>query len=210
MAAGHSDGYFQIPANPTLTLGPDVRLDCETLERAAQCGTIRGALSPQARQEMESARARFLRRQACGDAIYGTTTGFGPFVRYASAQDGNELHGAGLIAHLSAGWGPPAPAEIVRAAMLLRAQTLAQGWSGVRVSVVEAYLALLERGLVPAVPEIGSVGASGDLIPLAHIARVLTGEGAVLRDERASFRRQTRWARRDWNRWNWRGATPLP
>ena len=163
-----------------IALGPDVRLDCETLECAAQSDTIRATLSPAALRAMEDARERFLKRRDCGDAIYGTTTGFGPFVRYASAQEGSERHGAGLIAHLSAGWGPLSPPEIVRATMLLRAQALAQGWSGVRARVVRAYLALLEAGLVPAVPEIGSVGASGDLIPLAHIARVLTGEGTVL------------------------------
>ena len=161
-------------------LGAGYRLDCETLERAARTTAPPVRLSPDAQNAMADARAILLRRQAAGDAIYGVTTGFGPFVRYGSAAGGQAAHGMGLIAHLGAGWGPLAPPEAVRASMLLRVHTLAQGWSGVRPGVVEGYISLLAANIVPAVPVVGSVGASGDLIPLAHIAGVLCGEGDVL------------------------------
>jgi histidine ammonia-lyase/tyrosine ammonia-lyase len=89
-----------------------------------------------------------------------------------------------LLNHLAVGFGDWMPPDAVRAAMLLRLQTLVHGASGVRTEVVRHYAALLESsiacGCIPAVPQIGSLGASGDLIPLAHIARVLVGIGRVL------------------------------
>ena len=167
--------------SPRLILGGDFPLDSETLERTAHLPMPKVCLAPDALRRMEASRAAFLEVQEAGEAIYGVTTGFGPFARWASAEQGGCRHGAGLIAHLGAGCGAPAPEEVVRAAMLLRANTLAQGYSGARIEVVEAYLDLLGSGLIPLTPEIGSVGASGDLIPLAHIARVLMGEGEAFR-----------------------------
>ncbi len=163
-----------------LTVGVDCRLDCEALERVARMSAPRIRLSARSQAAMDASRDILLRRQAAGDAIYGVTTGFGPFVRYDSAANGQAAHGEGLIAHLGAGWGPSAPADVVRASMLLRVHTLAQGWSGVRPNVVGGYIEMLANGIVPSVPIIGSVGASGDLIPLAHIARALCGQGDVL------------------------------
>ena len=84
-----------------------------------------------------------------------------------------------LIRSHAAGMGPPVEAEVVRAMMLLRARTLAMGFSGARPVLVETILALLEAGLSPVVPEHGSLGASGDLAPLAHCALALIGEGEV-------------------------------
>ncbi len=84
-----------------------------------------------------------------------------------------------LIRSHAAGMGPPIEREVVRAMMLLRARSLAMGRSGARPVVVERMLALLGAGLTPVVPEHGSLGASGDLAPLAHCALVLTGEGFV-------------------------------
>lgn len=163
-----------------LIVGADCRLDCEELEHVARMSAPRIRLSARSQAAMDASRGILLRRQAAGDAIYGVTTGFGPFVRYNSAANGQAAHGEGLIAHLGAGWGPSAPADVVRASMLLRVHTLAQGWSGVRPNVVEGYIEMLANGIVPSVPIIGSVGASGDLIPLAHIARALCGQGDVL------------------------------
>src|SRR5207237_5048961 len=80
------------------------------------------------------------------------------------------------------GVGDPYPDEIVRAAMLLRANTLAKGNSGARIETVELLLECLDRGIVPVVPSRGSVGASGDLAPLAHLALPLVGEGEALVD----------------------------
>ena len=85
--------------------------------------------------------------------------------------------------------GPPVEREVVRAMMLLRARSLAMGYSGARPLVAETILALLNAGVTPVVPEHGSLGASGDLAPLAHCALALIGEGEVARRRRASSRR---------------------
>lgn len=114
---------------------------------------------------------------ASGVDIYGETTGFGPHVRYARGEATSVTHGRHLLEHLAAGVGEPTPREIVRAAILLRTLTMARGYSAVRPEVLSAYAKLLELDAFPAVPTIGSVGASGDLVPLAHIARAVTGQG---------------------------------
>jgi len=132
---------------------------------------------------MAESQASLHRLAECGEPIYGLTTGFGPFVKFKSGNDGDCSHGAGLLAHLGAGFGPVAPREITRSAMILRLQTLSRGFSGASPDVADALLDLINSGLCPAVPELGSVGASGDLIPLAHVAAVLTGQGTVV-DER--------------------------
>jgi histidine ammonia-lyase len=109
--------------------------------------------------------------------VYGVTTGFGELKdRRISAEDVRQLQ-VNLLRSHAAGVGPPVPRDVVRAMLLLRAASLAQGHSGVRAEVIEALLALLERDVTPVVPSQGSVGASGDLAPLAHLAAVLTGEG---------------------------------
>src|SRR5581483_2096131 len=84
-----------------------------------------------------------------------------------------------LVRSHAAGMGPPVEREVVRAMMLLRARTLAMGYSGTRPAVPEAIVAMLNADLVPLVPEHGSLGASGDLAPLAHCALALAGEGEV-------------------------------
>jgi tyrosine ammonia-lyase len=114
-----------------------------------------------------------------GTPIYGLTTGFGPLVTF-SADECVRMQGTGLISHLGAGFGDLAPALVVRATLLARAHTIGQGHSGIAPRAARAFLDLINSGLCPAVPAVGSVGASGDLIPLAHVARVLTGEGTVL------------------------------
>ena len=165
--------------NVDLTLGPDQLLTCERLEAAARREAPRAQLSEAACTAVCESEAALQTARDAGVAIYGLTTGFGPFVRYAAADRGGERHGAGLLAHLAAGVGPDAPDVVVRGAMLLRVQALAQGFSGIRLRTLEAYLGLLASDCVPVTPEIGSVGASGDLIPLSYMARALTGEGEV-------------------------------
>jgi histidine ammonia-lyase len=114
---------------------------------------------------------------ADGEPHYGINTGFGSLSRERIAgEDLRELQ-RNLIRSHAAGAGPPLPAETVRAMMLLLAGSLARGCSGVRPMVAEAIVGLLNGGIVPVVPELGSVGASGDLAPLAHCALVLIGEG---------------------------------
>jgi histidine ammonia-lyase len=115
-----------------------------------------------------------------GNAIYGINTGFGKLANVRVAPDRLNQLQLNLIRSHAAGVGNPLPADIVRAAMLLRANVLLRPTSGVRPDLVLALVQMINAGIVPAVPEQGSVGASGDLAPLAHIAMVLMGEGEVL------------------------------
>ena len=120
------------------------------------------------------------RISASEEPAYGISTGFGSLANVAIAPERRSELQRALIRSHAAGLGPPVEPEVVRGMMLLRARTLAMGYSGVRPLVVERLLALLNAGLVPVVPEHGSLGASGDLAPLAHCALVLIGEGEVL------------------------------
>lgn len=114
------------------------------------------------------------------EPVYGVSTGFGSLVMTRiPAKRREELQLALLRSH-AAGMGPPVEREVVRAMMLLRARTLAMGYSGARPEVADAILALLNAGLTPIVPEHGSLGASGDLAPLAHCGLALVGEGEML------------------------------
>ena len=109
--------------------------------------------------------------------VYGVTTGFGKFADVViSPQDAEELQRNLLLSHAS-GVGETLPREVVRGILLLRANALACGYSGVRVEVVETLLSMLNAGIHPVVPSQGSVGSSGDLAPLAHTMLVMIGEG---------------------------------
>jgi histidine ammonia-lyase len=136
------------------------------------------ALSDAAREKILRARA-LVERAAHGTSehTYGINTGFGRFVSQSIPEElTGELQLRLLRSH-ACGVGEPYPAEIVRAAMLLRANALAKGYSGARPQTVELLIECLNRGLLPHVPSRGSVGASGDLAPLAHLALPLVGEG---------------------------------
>ena len=135
-------------------------------------------LSDQARERMRAAR-ELVERAAHGsrEHTYGVNTGFGRFVAVAIPEEQTGELQLRLLRSHACGVGEPYPDEIVRAAMLLRANALAKGNSGARVETVELLLALLDRGVLPVVPSRGSVGASGDLAPLAHLALPLVGEG---------------------------------
>jgi histidine ammonia-lyase len=113
------------------------------------------------------------------EPAYGVTTGFGSLATVPIPVDRREQLQRALIRSHAAGMGPPVEREVVRAMMFLRARTLAMGWSGTRPAVAETIVALLNVGLTPVVPEHGSLGASGDLAPLAHCALALIGEGEV-------------------------------
>jgi histidine ammonia-lyase len=136
------------------------------------------ALAEPAREKMNKAREVVERAATgAGEHTYGVNTGFGRFVsRSIPTELSRELQLRLLRSH-ACGVGERYPDEVVRAAMLLRANTLAKGYSGARPEVVELLLECLNRGLVPHVPSRGSVGASGDLAPLAHLALPLVGEG---------------------------------
>jgi histidine ammonia-lyase len=117
---------------------------------------------------------------ASGQTIYGINTGFGKLANVRIPPDKLDNLQVNLIRSHAAGMGIPLPAEVVRAVMLLRANVLLRPTSGVRPELVDALIAMLNAGIVPLVPEQGSVGASGDLAPLSHLALVLMGEGEVL------------------------------
>jgi histidine ammonia-lyase len=112
--------------------------------------------------------------------MYGVNTGFGLLASERIAPGDLRALQRNLIVSHAAGVGAPLPIEIVRAAMLLRANVLLRGTSGVRSVVVDRLVAMLNAGIHPVVPEQGSVGASGDLAPLAHIALALIGDGVVI------------------------------
>lgn len=118
------------------------------------------------------------------DVVYGITTGFGALATTHIGRSEAETLQYNLLRSHATGVGEPIPDEIVRAMLLLRARTLAMGHSGVRPIVVSKLLELLQKGLLPIVPSQGSVGASGDLAPFAHLALPLIGEGRVRRDGR--------------------------
>ncbi len=124
--------------------------------------------------------ARELVDRATGEHTYGVNTGFGRFVSAHIPEELAEELQLRLLRSHACGVGEPYPDEVVRAAMLLRANALAKGFSGARIETVELLLACLNRGVVPVVPARGSVGASGDLAPLAHLALPLVGEGEAV------------------------------
>jgi histidine ammonia-lyase len=140
-------------------------------------------LSRRSRERMQAAR-ELVERAAHGSSehTYGVNTGFGRFVSKSIPPElTGELQLRLLRSH-ACGVGEPYPDEVVRAAMLLRANTLAKGCSGARVETAELLLECLNRGVLPHVPSRGSVGASGDLAPLAHLALPLVGEGEAWLD----------------------------
>ena len=122
-----------------------------------------------------------------GKVVYGVTTGFGRFAdRIIEREQAATLQRNILLSH-AVGVGPVLDEGTVRALMLIRANTLAKGYSGVRLEMLETLLGMINRGLIPVVPSQGSVGASGDLAPLAHMSLVLIGEGeAYYRGERVA------------------------
>jgi histidine ammonia-lyase len=136
------------------------------------------ALADEARVKMRAAR-ELVERAAHGtrEHTYGINTGFGRFVSESIPEELTEELQLRLLRSHACGVGDPYPVEVVRAAMLLRANALAKGTSGARVETVELLLECLARGVLPYVPSRGSVGASGDLAPLAHLALPLVGEG---------------------------------
>jgi histidine ammonia-lyase len=155
-------------------------LSLDAVRRLLAPGPVRLELAPRVRRAVDRA-ARFVAELAEGErAVYGITTGFG---RLASVRIAGE-HIARLQEHLivshAAGVGEPLPLEEARLAIAVRAATLASGHSGVRPATLQLLLELFNRGVTPVIPKQGSVCASGDLAPLAHIALVLLGKGEAI------------------------------
>jgi histidine ammonia-lyase len=137
----------------------------------------RVSLSPAARRAMAASRRVVDRAVARGDRAYGLTTGFGQFAEVSVPREDLETLQLNLVRSHAAGVGRPLSDEAVRATMALRANALARGLSGIRPGTVGKLLAMLAADVLPLIPEQGSVGASGDLAPLAHLALALAGEG---------------------------------
>ena len=153
-------------------------LTLEQLVAIADEGT-HVALAPAARTRVAAARA-VVDARAEGDVpVYGVNTGFGSFAETRIGHDDLAQLQVNLVRSHAAGVDERLPVRAVRASMALRANVLAKGFSGIRVETLEMLMAALNRGVHPAVPSRGSVGASGDLAPLAHIALGLIGEGEV-------------------------------
>jgi histidine ammonia-lyase len=159
-----------------------IKLDGKSLTRAQLCAVANGAtveLDPGALQSVARA-ADFLAAQvAGGEPIYGISTGFGSNADKLLPADGRlrEQLQHNLIVTHAVCVGEPFAADVVRAMLCIRINTLLRGHSGIRVSTLQALAAMLNAGVVPVVPQLGSVGASGDLAPLSHLAIVLLGGG---------------------------------
>jgi len=146
------------------------------------------ALGDAARARVRASREVVERRARGDEPAYGINTGFGSFAEVKIAPDALETLQLNLLRSHAAGVGDPLPVRTVRAIMALRANVLAKGFSGISVETLEALIALLNRGVHPVVPSRGSVGASGDLAPLAHLALVLIGEGEAFLEDDANRR----------------------
>jgi histidine ammonia-lyase len=178
-----TDPHFVPQRSPLPSAGDTIVLTGADLtigdvEAVARRGAV-AALDVHARARMQEAREVIERLVAEGAVVYGVTTGFGALAdRSIDAADVERLQENLLVSH-AVGVGEPLPRDVVRAMLLLRANTLALGHSGARPLVVDRLLDLLRLGVHPVVPGQGSVGASGDLAPLAHLALPLIGRGAV-------------------------------
>ncbi|MFN7994566.1 MAG: aromatic amino acid ammonia-lyase [Bryobacteraceae bacterium] len=161
----------------TLVLG-DRPVSIEDVEQIAR-RDAQVQLGDAARERIQQGRRQLERRLEGGERIYGVNTGVGGNIRFSIDAEQTELFQHNLMKHLSCATGQPLPPDVVRAAMLLRLATFSRGSSAVRTELVEALAALLNHGIVPVVPRYGSVGASGDLMPSAYIARALLGMGEV-------------------------------
>ncbi|MGH2382535.1 MAG: histidine ammonia-lyase [Candidatus Limnocylindria bacterium] len=162
----------------SLEIGPDRRLtigDVVAVARDRHAVRLSDAAGP----AMLASRAVVDRVVAGGETVYGITTGFGDLANVRIAPDEVDILQRNLVRSHAAAVGEPLGDEVVRAMLLLRAAALARGMSGIRPVVVEQLLAFLHADLLPIIPSRGSVGASGDLAPLAHLALGLIGEGGV-------------------------------
>jgi histidine ammonia-lyase len=172
-----------------VALGASYELDGQriTLD-AIEDIAVRGAhvtIAPAARARVAAARGSVERQYALGSIIYGVTTGFGRMANVVIDRDDTAMLQLNLVRSHASGTGRPLPEAQVRAAGVLRASSLAAGHSGIKLETLDLLCELLNRGVTPVVPCQGSVGASGDLAPLAHMTLTLIGEGeAFLAGER--------------------------
>jgi len=155
--------------------------DSLTLDRIVAIADdfVEVGLAPDAARRVAAARDVVARKARGDEAVYGINTGFGALAETAIPRAALGALQLNLLRSHAAGVGEPLPVPIVRATMALRANVLAKGFSGIRRETLDALIAMLNRRVHPVVPSRGSVGASGDLAPLAHLALVIIGEGAA-------------------------------
>lgn len=159
--------------NPLTISGDQLQVDDVVAVANGRSARLDPAVLPKiqrSRQAVEDLVAR-------GEVVYGITTGFGRFKdKIISPSEVQQLQ-VNLVRSHAVGVGPELPERVVRAMLLVRANTLALGYSGVRPEVINLLLDMLNAGVHPRIPSQGSLGASGDLAPLAHLALVVIGEG---------------------------------
>ncbi len=137
-------------------------------------------IPPAARERMNASRAVIERLVEAGTVVYGVNTGFGKMASTRVSRDEIRQLQLNLVRSHACGVGAPLSEHAARAMLVLRANAIAKGFSGVRPVVAETLVAMLNRGVHPVIPSQGSVGASGDLAPLAHLAQVTIGEGHAI------------------------------
>lgn len=166
----------------TVLLGPDRHLTAQIVATIALDSKIKVALSPIARKKVQASRKTVENMVREKRVVYGVTTGFGNFKnKFISPEDAEELQ-KNLIRSHAAGVGEPFSKEIVRAALIVRLNSLSQGYSGVRLELLDLLVEIINRNIVPLTPSQGSVGSSGDLAPLSHMGLLLMGEGEAYFD----------------------------
>jgi histidine ammonia-lyase len=151
--------------------------------------TAYAKLSPIAKRNIKRARKLVDQWTNDGEIVYGVTTGFGEFANvHVKAEDIEQLQENLIFSH-AAGAGSPLPPEIVRAMMALRVNALAKGFSGIRLSTVELLVEMINCNIIPVIPSQGSVGASGDLVQLAHLVLAMMGKGKIFqKDKRVQYK----------------------
>jgi len=154
-------------------------LGIEDVTRVCREGA-KTALDETAKAGIKKSRAFVQKILKEGRTVYGINTGVGELVNQRIPVEDVEKLQHNLLRSHATNVGPPFPQDVVRGIILLRANVLAKGFSGVRIRLIETLLALLNKQIYPYIPAQGSVGASGDLSPLAHLGLVLTGEGECL------------------------------
>jgi len=161
----------------TLTIQPGRLTLAQLRDIHTQPQTL--AIDPSATAGIRASAALVQKAAHGGDAVYGVNTGFGKLANQRIAQADLETLQLNLLRSHAVGVGEPMPERVVRLVLLLKAASLARGYSGVRETVIDTLMALYNKGLTPVIPCQGSVGASGDLAPLAHLCLPLIGEGEV-------------------------------
>ncbi len=159
-------------------------LTADIVHKVSHARNIHITLNTKAARRVAQSRKTVEDIVSSGKVVYGINTGFGSLKDKNIAREKIARLQENLIKSHAAGVGDPFSQEEVRAAMLIRANSLARGYSGVRPGVIEKLLELINKNIYPYVPQIGSVGASGDLAPLSHLALVLMGKGEVILDNK--------------------------